>query len=84
MLHRLRPGSGEMPRGKNALPALVLLALTAGSPLHDLATLFACAIEPEGSRVCCLAAREARRSADAEARAVIDDYLRRSCKSKDR
>jgi hypothetical protein len=56
-----------------------MLAALTPQELDDLRTIILCGTRDVPTQVCCRAAEQAKRTADRDALAVLDGYLRRNC-----
>jgi hypothetical protein len=61
------------------LASLIMLAALTPQELDDLRTIIVCGSLDMPTRICCRAAEQAKRTADRDALAVLDAYLRRNC-----
>ena len=64
------------------LASAMLLAAVVGAPaqdLDDLGLILQCGTAEVSTRACCRAAWQARRTADPDAKEILNGYLRRNC-----
>jgi hypothetical protein len=61
------------------LAGLTIAAVLTAQDLVELRTILQCGTADVPTRVCCRAAEDARRTAEPNAREILNAYLRRNC-----
>ena len=59
---------------------IALLLALSGSPITDLAAILECGTAEVPAAVCCKHVEAARKTANAEARKILDRWLKRNCR----